>query len=74
MDQEAFEREMMRAKSMEKHGGYPDYWQGYQRGLNRLFHGIGTDAEHEFWMSLTDDSNHYRAERGRGYRDALKVT
>ena len=46
-----------------------DYWAGYQRGLRRAFHGerFGTDAEHQLWLSLSDD----RAELGRGYRDGL---
>lgn len=44
------------------------YWQAYQRGLRRAYHGpvFGTDAEHELLTSLTDD-------RGRGYRDGLEA-
>ena len=71
MERDKFESEMFRARAMASTGDRPDYWQGYQRGLRRRFHGekFGTDEEHVLWMSLADDSDPARAERGEGYRD-----
>ena len=71
MDQRQFEHEMMKARTLGEHGDKPDYWQGYQRGLRRQYHGdnFGTDEEHELWMDLIHDPDLNRSERGRGYRD-----
>jgi hypothetical protein len=71
MDREKFEHELRKAQTMGKLGDKTDYWQGYQRGLRRRFHGdtFGTDEEHELWMDLIHDPDLTRAERGRGYRD-----
>lgn len=70
MDKLLFEREMNRAKTMASIENN-DYWRGYQRGLRRRYHGerFGTDEEHAKWLSLAQDADPARAERGRGYRD-----
>lgn len=72
MNKSTFESEMRRAQTMATLER-PDYWAGYQRGLRRKYHGesFGTDQEHELWLSLGDDLDKTRAERGRGYRDAF---
>jgi len=43
--------------------------------LRRCFFGedYGTNKEHDLWMSLADDPDKKKAERGRGYRDALQL-
>jgi len=73
MDRQTFELEMMRAKAMEEHGSRPDYWQAFQRGLNRRFHGknFGTDEEHKLWMSFVDSDDSMVSQRGQGYRDGF---
>jgi len=70
MDRITFEKQMSKARIFAKGSDRPDYWQGYQRGLSRAYHGedFGTDAEHELWLSLADDIDDTMAERGRGYR------
>jgi hypothetical protein len=49
------------------------YWEGYQRGLRRAYHGLafGTAEEHAKWLSLAGDADAMRDQRGRGYRDGL---
>jgi hypothetical protein len=70
MDRQTFEQQMSKARIFAEAGDRPDYWQGVQRGLRRAYHGdnFGTDADHELWLSLADDTDSARAERGRGYR------
>ena len=68
-----FEREMRKAKMFAYLGERTDYWEGYQLGLRRAYHGkkFGTEAEHALRMSLADDTDEVLRERGRGYRDGL---
>ena len=75
MRQEAFGREMAKARAFITVGDRPDYWAGYWRGLRRRYHGenFGTDSEHELWMSLSDDDDETRKEEGRGYRDGYVI-
>jgi hypothetical protein len=72
MDYEHFKREMAKAKTFIELHQNADYWQGYQRGLRRVFLGeaFGTKEEHQKWLSLIADP--YRVELGRGYRDGLE--
>lgn len=77
MDEKAFQAELTRAKTMQgsvKEPAEADYWDGYQRGLRRLFHGerYGTARQHELWLALVGDDNPSSAARGRGYRDGLR--
>lgn len=65
---------MRRAQAMAQLDESPlrqEYWTGYQRGLRRAYHGtkFGTQAEHKLWMSLIDDPDESREQRGLGYRD-----
>jgi hypothetical protein len=76
MDEQQFQSELNRAKTMQRIVNEPtkaDYFAGYQRGLRRAFHGerFGTAQEHELWLSLANDGDESRAARGRGYRDGL---
>ena len=71
-----FESEMRRAQVMqETDEGHAEYWASYMRGLRRANHGetFSTDAEHTFWLSLVDDEDDTRRQRGAGYRDGLKM-
>ena len=69
MDRKTFELEMMRAKTFMMTGEDYDYWAGYEKGLRRRFknENFGTDAEHEFWLSLKNSDDDMRRNRGRGY-------
>ena len=75
MDQQSFEHEMAKAQAMRSAGDRPEYWAGYMRGVRRRYHGdnFGTEDEHRLWMSLSDDSDQTRADRGQGYRDGYEV-
>ena len=55
----------------ERNVGAQDFWAGYMRGLQRLYHGdnFETTEEHKQWLSLIDDP--IREEMWRGYRDGL---
>ena len=74
MDAQTYQREIIRAETMAlADPGNAHYWHGYLRGLRRAHFGerFGTQAEHEFWMTLIDSPEPLGAARGRGYRDAL---
>ena len=75
MDQQSFEHEMAKAQAMRSAGDRPEYWAGYMRGIRRRYHGenFGTEDEHRLWMSLSDDSDQTRADRGKGYRAGYEV-
>jgi len=51
------------------------YWTGYIRGIRRVFHGekFGTKKEHLLWLKAIKSIDAQRKERGKGYRDGLKV-
>ena len=69
-----FVRESIKARMMAMvEPERADYWHGYRHGLRRVRFGeqFGTAAEHELWLALADDTDAFRAARGRGYRDAL---
>lgn len=79
MNQSQFNREMMRARTMQKLDPDPlvgDYWIGYQRGLRRAFHGesYGTADEHETWLACLDAGDERRRRRGQGYSDGLNYS
>jgi hypothetical protein len=70
-----FESEMRRTDVMKKADPErAEYWNGYQRGLRRKHHGenFGTEAEHQLWLSLIDDEDDTKRQRGEGYRDGLR--
>jgi hypothetical protein len=69
-----FQSEMLRADAMRKcDTDNAEFWTGYQRGLRRAFHGenFGTAEEHNLWLSLVDDADPMRRQRGRGYHAGL---
>jgi len=69
-----FKALMSKARMQSSLGQQPDYWQGYEHGLRRGFHGdrFGTEQDHKLWLSLVADGVDVAArERGRGYRDGL---
>jgi hypothetical protein len=77
MDEQTFQSELNRAKTMQGTVKDPieaDYWDGYQRGLRRLYLGerFGTARQHALWLALAADDNPSQAARGRGYRDGLR--
>ena len=77
MTDHEFQSELTRAKTMQGSAKEPaeaDYWDGYQRGLRRLFHGerFGTARQHELWLALASDNDPSRAAHGHGYRDGLR--
>ena len=74
MNEQQFQAEIRRAQTMIRLApDEADYYAGFMRGLRRAYHGesFGTEAEHQTWLALVDDSDTARAERGRGYRDGL---
>jgi len=72
MDRKTYEREMLRARTMEqRQKDRKEYWLGYKRGLRRAFYGkdFGNTQEHNLHLNLANDQDHKTAERGRGYQD-----
>jgi DNA-binding transcriptional regulator YiaG len=70
LNKSLFDIEMTKAEVM---GGVerPAYWTGYQKGLNRRFHGNAfcTREQHEQWMAEALATEEDRKEHGQGYRD-----
>ncbi len=77
MDEAKFMSEMAKARASDKHGERSvAYWEGFERGLRRQYHGdkFGTEQEHALWLSFADDgADPSHRERGLGYRDGLVV-
>jgi len=79
MDEKYFRSLMSMAKSLQSvDPDRSDFWQGFQRGLRRLYHSedFGTLEEHEKWMNCRDGE--YRRDLQTGYRagfyrDQLKI-
>ena len=67
MKKRFFENEMQRTEAIKSEN--PNYWSGYQRGLNRRFHGkkFGTEEEHKKWLTADGDESHRQG--SQGYRD-----
>ena len=69
MNKKQFQSLMTMAKSLQSvDHDKADFWQGYQRGLRRLYHGenFGTSEEHEQWLNCRDGE--YRKQLQDGYR------
>lgn len=75
MTEERFKHEMNQAKTFQHISSSSAYWQGYQRGLRRAYHGskFGTQAEHELWMNMINNKDYTRQERGKGYLAAINL-
>lgn len=72
VDEKMFRSLMRKAKT--KQSNEPtraDYWRGFQKGLQRLYHGenFGTPEEHEKWLNCAEGE--YRKELQEGYRDGF---
>jgi len=79
MDKETFLREIGRADAFKRlDPDRADYWTGYQRGLQRAYHGesYGTPEEHALWLGANDNygDNPIWRLRAEGYRDGLNGT
>lgn len=69
-----FELEMMRAQQeLAIDTNRVEYWHGFMRGLRRAHFGdnFGEPHEHKLWLSLIEDRDVSRKQRGEGYRDGL---
>ena len=67
MDYDEFKTKMAMAQTFARLENQ-QYWNAYQRGLRRKYHGenFGTIEEHKQWMSIDDN-------RGVGYRDGFNA-
>ena len=71
MDEKRFQFLMRKAQTLAKvEPNRADYWAGYIRGLRRNYHGdrFGTEEDHTLWMSLMEEIDESRRQRGEGYR------
>jgi len=75
MNETQFQRELSRARTLATvEHERSAWWEGYQRGLRRAYHGerFGTDAEHQLWLGLVAETrDEARRQRGLGYRHGL---
>jgi hypothetical protein len=73
VDRERYEAEMQRAAAKILIEDRLDYWQGYQKGLQRRYHGeqVVSTAEHLVWLNYL--SNMATRNKGKGYFDGLLV-
>ncbi len=71
MDRKSYEEQMQKAQANLFIGNRPDYWLGYQKGLQRQFHGeaVVSTAEHIEWLTYLDEPS--TREKGNGYWDGL---
>ena len=77
MERLEFEDMLAIAKRMQKLTGdrkdydRSEFWQGFQRGIRRLFYGkdFGTDEEHVKWMNCADGE--YWKQLQAGYRKGV---
>lgn len=71
MDRESYEEEMQKAEANLLIGERVAYWQGYQRGLQRQYHGesVVSKDEHIQWLSYLNDPS--TKVKGKGYWDGL---
>jgi len=81
MTESEFQRNMAGGKTLAGLSDVPDvyYWEGYQRGIRRNYHGenFGTADEHHLWLSLSAEIVEDRRFRGIGYRagfDGLPIS
>lgn len=78
MTAQEFRSHVARARMLRESAGDIDdqhYWEGYQRGLRRAYHGerFATEQEHRQWLGLVHSRNELRRRRGEGYIDALAL-
>ncbi|MGB5983999.1 MAG: hypothetical protein WBG37_01745 [Desulfobacterales bacterium] len=73
MNERTFVNEIAKAKIFQSKNSNPDYWMGYERGLQRQYYGrgFGTEAQHLKWLLGEGDPR--QRQRSKGYRDGLCV-
>jgi hypothetical protein len=74
MTNESFRLELTVAQAMSRLGR-PRYWQAFERGLHRAFHGEAavSESEHSAWLSMKLTADTDGADRYQGYCDGLDV-
>ena len=74
MTEPEFAEMMEQAESNWRHSSRPGYFEGYMKGLRRLYYGPGYGSlqEHEEWLGMAYRGNGIIADRGRGYYDGLQ--
>jgi len=73
MDRKIFESKMQMAEAKILIGDGPEYWQGYQQGLMRQYHGdsVVTMEKHREWMKKAAAEDNKVYEAGKGYMDGF---
>jgi hypothetical protein len=78
MNESTFKKNMAGAKTLSGLSESNDaaFWSGYQRGLRRNYHGekLGTEVEHELWLSAARSKDPSRRIAGKGYAVGFEGT
>jgi hypothetical protein len=74
MTDQEFQSRMAQAENMYGSSGRPTYYEGYMKGLRRLYQGPRSTSlqEHEKWLGLSYERDESKADRGRGYQHGLQ--
>lgn len=74
MTEQEYRSKMAQAERMHRRSGRPGYYEGYMKGLRRLYHGPGvaTVQEHEVWLGMTYSRDRAGTDRGQGYQHGLQ--
>ena len=74
MTEQEFQSRMAQAELMFATSLRSGYYEGYMRGLRRLYHGprAATLQEHEKWISLVHSRDQASSDRGQGYQHGLQ--
>lgn len=73
MDCQTFDLKLRVASFLSENSECPEYWRGFQYGLQRYFYGkeFGTDEQHAIRMKALDSPLESYQDAGRGYRDGF---
>lgn len=74
MTEQEFQTRIARAEKMYGRSPRPAYYEGYMKGLRRLYHGprVVSLQEQEEWLGLVYSRDRVGADRGRGYQHGLQ--
>lgn len=74
MTEQEYRSKMTQAETMHGASSRPGYYEGYMRGLSRLYHGPAVESvqEHEVWLSLIHSRDKAGIDRGQGYQHGLQ--
>jgi hypothetical protein len=74
MTEQEYQTRMAQAAKMRGQSGRPGYYEGYMKGLRRLYQGPGVDSllEHEAWIGMAYSRDKAGADRGQGYQHGLQ--